>query len=118
MFEMNVNSQKKVFIIKVAGFIQEEEAKKFMEAYNKNINSFKASEYSLILVADELSASKPEMIPALEGVVNLYKSTGFKNYYSTTPKSAVTSMQLKRVANHCGMNIIFEPTVEDVLKKL
>ena len=118
MFEMKVNSQKKAFIIKVGGFFQEEEAKRFMKSYNENINSFKASEYSLILVADELSVSKPEMIAALEGIVNIYKSSGFKNYYSTTPKSAVTKMQLKRVADNCGMNIVFEPTIEDVLKKL
>lgn len=118
MFEMKVDSQKKAFIIKVGGFFQEEEAKRFMENYNKNVNSFKASEYSLILVADELSASKPEMIPALENIVGLYKSSGFKNYYSTDPKLAITKMQLKRVANNCGMNIIFEPTIEDVLNKL
>ena len=118
MFEMNVNSQKKAFIVKVAGFFQEEEANRFMEAYNKNINSFKASEYSLILIPDELSTSKPEMLPVLENAVKLYKSSGFKAYYSTTPKSAVTGMQLKRVANNCGIHIIFEPTVEDVLNKL
>lgn len=118
MFEMKVDSQKKAFVIKVGGFFQEEEAKKFLEAYNKNINSFKASEYCLVLVADELSVSKPEMIPALENIVNLYKSSGFKSYYSTEPKLAVTKMQLKRVASNCKMNINFEPTVEDVLKKL
>lgn len=118
MFEMKIDSQKKAFIIKVGGFFQEEEAKKFLEDYNKSVNSFKASEYSLVLIADELSASKPEMIPALEGIVKLYKSSGFKSHYSTDPKLAVTKMQLKRVANNCGMDIAFEPTLEDILKRL
>jgi hypothetical protein len=118
MFEMRVEPSKKAFIIKVGGFFQEEEAKDFISTYNRNVASFRPAEYNLVLVADELSTSKQEMLPVLEGVINMYRSTGFKNYYSTTPISVIAKIQLNKIAQKCNMNVIFVGSLEEVLRMM
>jgi hypothetical protein len=118
MFEIKVDSVKKALIIKVGGFFQEEEAKDFINTYNRNVASIRPSEYNLVLVADELSTSKQEMLPVLEGVINMYKSTGFKNYYSTTPRSVIAKIQLNKVAVKCNMKVTFGGSLEETLNMI
>lgn len=118
MFEMKVDPSKKAFIIKVGGFFREDEAMNFLETYNKHVQSINPSDYTLILLSEDLAVSNQDMLPKLEGIINLYKSAGFKKFYSTYPKSVVAKIQLEKISQKCNFNVSFEQTMEDIYKKL
>lgn len=118
MFKIKADERKKVVTIEVGGFFKNEEGQAFLNDYNKQVKAINPSNYSLIILGEGLATSSQEMAVILENTVNMYKSTGFKKYYGTLPKSASASMQLKKVVSKCGLDVTFGNSVEDILKTL
>lgn len=118
MFEMKIDKNKKAFIIKVGGYFSPAEGKNFLETYNNNVKSFNPGDYNVIILGEGLSTSSQDMVNTLHATVDMYKKTGFKKYYGTLPKSAVSAMQLKRVVKDCGLNVTFGENVDSILKSL
>lgn len=118
MYEINVDKGKKTFTIKVGGFFDETEGKKFVDEYAKKTTQVNPSEYSLIIGGENLSVSKPEMLPVLKAVFEMYKSSNFKKSFGTLPESTISAMQLKRVARETNFDIIFVNSIEEALNKL
>lgn len=118
MFKIKADESKKVITIEVGGFFKPEEGQAFLDAYNKQAKAINPSNYSVIILGEGLSTSTPEMAAVLENTIKMYKSTGFKKYYGTLPKSASAAMQLKRIVSKCGLDVTFGNSVEDILKTL
>lgn len=118
MYEINVDKVKKTFIIKVGGFFDEAEGKKFVDEYAKKTNQVNPSEYSLIIGGENLAVSKPEMLPVLKAVFEMYKGSNFNRCFGTLPGSTISAMQLQRVARETNFNITFVKTIEEALNKL
>lgn len=118
MFKIETDKVKKTFTVKVKGFFKENEGIDFLDEYKKNTSAITPSEYSLIVDGTELSISKPEMLPILNGCFNLYKSTGFKKNYGLYPKSSRLAFQLKRFCEECHLDMEFGYTREDLFNRL
>lgn len=114
MYKIEVKNSKKILFIHVGGFFQEEEAKNFLNDYNKAVKSIIPSNFTLVLESSDLSTSKKEMLPALENCMKMYKNTGFKSIISSEPKSPITLMQLKRLLESINMNVEFVKTLSNL----
>lgn len=118
MYEMEIDYDKKAFIIKISGFFKEDDVIQYIDEYYKKLKYIDPSKFSLVLIADDLAASSQYMLPKLESVVNIYKSTGFKNVFSTYPKSFLARIQIEKLSDLCGFNVSFKSSLEEIIKEL
>lgn len=118
MYEISVDKVKKTFTINVGGFFDETEGKKFVDEYAQKTNQVNPYEYSLIICGENLAVSKPEMLPVLKSVFEMYKGSNFNKSFGTLPESTISAMQLQRVARETNFDITFVKTIEEALNKL
>ncbi|MFT4416398.1 hypothetical protein ACLM5H_21265 [Fredinandcohnia humi] len=102
-YTMNVNLEKKTVDMTVSGTFTPEKAQQFINDYQHKLSSINASEFVLEFDCRDLDVVTQEMIPNLENCLALYKSTGFKKVEVGIRKSAIISMQLKRLARNVGL---------------
>lgn len=100
---MSVNSANKTVDMTVSGTFTPEKAQQFISDYESKIAAINASEYVLEFDCRDLDVVTKEMIPNLESCLALYKTSGFKKVEVGIKKSAIISMQLKRLANNVGL---------------
>ena len=103
IYTMNVNVVEKTIDMTVSGTFTPEKAKQFINDYQQKVSSINASEFILEFDCRDLDVVTKEMIPDLENCLTLYKSSGFKKVEVGIKKSAIISMQLKRLANNVGL---------------
>lgn len=97
MFQMEVNTAKKVFTIIAAGFFTMEEGQKFAEEYQTKVKTFAPQDYSLIVDGKDVKPSSPEVADALQGVMGMYLSVPFKKRYIVKLSSVVAQSQVQRL---------------------
>ncbi len=114
MFKMELNKEKKLFVITMGGFFREDEGKKFLDDYNTNVKSITPASYTLVLDGSGLLTSKQDMLPVLKNCVSLYKSSGFKSIVSLPPSSKTAEMQLLKAIEEVGTKIKFVDTIDNL----
>lgn len=97
---MNIYPERKVMRVAVIGMYKAEDGPEFAAAYAKHVAQINPSESTLVLDASELIATKMDLVPDLSAAFKAYMSTGFKEYITVQPKSAVCRMQLTRAASN------------------
>ncbi|MFS0674432.1 hypothetical protein [Ornithinibacillus sp. 179-J 7C1 HS] len=102
-YTMKVNPAKKTIEMTVSGTFTPEKAQQFIDDYQSKVASINASEFVLEFDCRDLDVVTKAMIPTLENCLQLYKSSGFKKVEVGISKSAIISMQLKRLANNVGL---------------
>lgn len=102
-YTMSVNRGEKTIEMTVSGTFTTEKAKQFIDDYQQKISSINASEFILEFDCRDLDVVTQKMIPELENCLSLYNSSGFKKVEVGIKKSAIISMQLKRLANKVGL---------------
>ncbi|WP_166243540.1 hypothetical protein [Paenibacillus turpanensis] len=113
MITFDNKAAEKKLVITVSGFIREEEGEAFLNDYNRHIGMIKPAEYTLIVDSTGLSASKPEMLPVLEGCFRLYMSNGFKKILMVRPSSTISKIQMEKLAKSIDYTGIFVDKLED-----
>lgn len=110
--------KEKAILITVGGFFTPDEAKSFIEEYESIIQKIDTKSTSLILDGRELKASNQEMLPMLQGCMQLYMRDDFKKVFMIKFDSSVTNSQVARVAKEIGFDKRYEmvATVEEALK--
>lgn len=102
-YTMKVNVAEKTVDMTVSGTFTPEKAKQFVDDYQLKLSSVNTSEFVLQFDCRDLDVVTKEMIPDLENCLALYKSSGFKKVEVGIKKSAIISMQLKRLASNVGL---------------
>ncbi|RPJ95243.1 hypothetical protein CW357_11560 [Rummeliibacillus sp. TYF005] len=103
-YTMSLNQLKKEMNIKIIGNFTPEQAKRFMDDYNKNVNSINAADFNLVLDCLELAIVTPELVPALEDCYKLYKSSNFNKVIFEISNKPIVKMQLNRIAKKVGLD--------------
>jgi len=102
-YTMSVNPATKTVDMTVSGTFTPEKAQQFVNDYQSRIAKINASEYVLEFDCRDLDVVTQDMIPNLESCLALYKSSGFKKVEVGIRKSAIISMQLKRLAKNVDL---------------
>lgn len=118
MYSMEINKEKKAFIVRVGGFFKEGEGEKFLEEYQENITKFNPREYNFVICGKDLKTSSQDAVQILDQCLKLYKSTGYKSYYTTMPASPTAKMQLNKLLDANNLKMEIGETVEGILQKL
>ena len=113
MYKIEQKRAEKMLLISFDGFPSTEETMVFVEDYMKNVASINAKDYSLVLDGKKLSPLKQEALPNLEQSYLAYMNEGYKNIIIITPESAITKMQLERVAKKVSFPVSYASSIEE-----
>ncbi|WP_110928711.1 hypothetical protein [Bacillus massiliglaciei] len=102
-YSININSNRKVIEMYVAGSFTPADAQAFMSDYSRTVSSIDAPSYTLEVDCTEMNVVTPKMIPELEGSYQLYKQSGFHKVIFKIKKSTILKMQLSRLARNTGL---------------
>jgi hypothetical protein len=109
MFKFEVNHNKKLVQVTVSGSFDEVEAGQYIKAYQDTANSVKPSEYALYVDGREQKVVAGTLVEDMQGAVGMYLATGYKRVIVTLPKSAVASMQIKRIQGYEQLTFVNSP---------
>lgn len=98
-----VNNVSKVVNMSVSGRMTPEDAEAFLVDYNTKMSAIKGSEYTLEIDCTTMQVLTPDLTQDLAGVMQLYKSTGFKKILIIVSQNAVLKMQLGRIVRNAGL---------------
>lgn len=104
-YEMSLDKIKKEINIRIWGMFEPNDANSFVEDFRKELSPIQTSEFILAFDAKELNVSKPEMLPMLEGCLQMYKACKFKKIAVEVGKNVTLKMQLSRLSRNIGLNI-------------
>ncbi|AGK55327.1 hypothetical protein [Bacillus sp. 1NLA3E] len=103
-FNFNVNSEEKIFDVKVEGSFSEGDAVSFINQYNKHTASFNPTEYIIDLDCTDLKVSDNDVLPMLEQCYKMYKESGFSKVIFKIKQNTILKMQLGRIARSTGLS--------------
>jgi len=114
----NFDQKERAILVTVGGFFTPDEVKLFIEEYELIVKSLDTKSISLILDGRELKASNQEMLPMLQGCMQLYMRDNFKKVFLIKFASSVTNSQVARVAREIGFDKRYEmvSSVEEALE--
>lgn len=118
MYKLKIDEIKKAFIIIFEGNFGAGDFNNFITEYNKCVCEINPGEYNLIIVGDYLLALRQEMLLKLQSMINMYKLTGFKNYFGTFPVNEAAKAQFQNIINKCNFRILIEPSFKDIYENL
>ena len=98
-----VNTARKVVNMSVSGKMTPEDAKAFLVEYNTKMSAIRGSEYTLEIDCTTMQVLTPDLTQDLTGVMQLYKSTGFKKILIIVSNNAVLKMQLGRLIRNTSL---------------
>lgn len=97
-YKVEADRTRKLFIATVGGFFQMSDAEGFIRDFMQEGSTIQASEYTLVVDASGLSTVKQDLLDILEQAFKMYMTLGFKKIYMVESNSAITSMQIRKVA--------------------
>jgi hypothetical protein len=109
MFNFEVDHNKKLVQVTVKGSFDEVEAGQYIKAYQDTANSVKPSEYTFYVDGREQKVIAGTLFEDMQGAVSMYLSTGYKKVIVTLPKSAVASLQIKRIQGYEQLTFVDSP---------
>ncbi|MFD1775244.1 hypothetical protein [Paenibacillus rhizophilus] len=86
--------------VTVEGSFSQEDAARFVAAYNDSVSKFNPQQYEIVLDCTTMNVTAPGVVPMLEQCYVMYKESGFKNVVFIIAKNPVLKMQLSRVARN------------------
>jgi hypothetical protein len=118
MVKLDIDSTKKVFLVKASGVLAAQEIQDFIIAFEENIKKIDARQYALIVDAKEQKTIAPDGAPLLEKVLKLYVDTPFKKRFSVVLESAVAMLQVKKVGKDNIDPFTMVTSVEEAYKNI
>ncbi|WP_040213095.1 hypothetical protein [Clostridium polynesiense] len=97
MFEIKIDSGKKVFYAFAEGFFNMDEAKKFEQEFLAKAKSVNTSEYSLLINTKDLKPSSPEVADNMSNIIKMYLETPFKKRIALKVEFVLAQMQIERI---------------------
>lgn len=97
-FKFETSPASRALNVVVEGSFSQEDAARFVTAYNDSVSKFNPKDYDIVLDCTTLNVTAPGVVPMLEQCYLMYKESGFKNVVFTIAKNPVLKMQLGRIA--------------------
>ncbi|GGN98468.1 hypothetical protein [Saccharibacillus kuerlensis] len=113
-FNVEVDKTKKLFIATVGGFFQMSDAEGFAFQFMQAGSQIQSSEYTLVVNAHELATVKQDLLDLLEQAFKMYMTLGFKKIYMVESKSAITSLQIRKIAEKTNFSGILVKSMDEV----
>lgn len=117
MFKFENKRAENTLLVTVGGFFTPEEGENFVKEYTKNVAAVRPSNYKLIVESVELAASSQAQLPALEYCLQMYMKDGFNKIVMVNPKSAISKIQLQKLARNMNFKGDFVNTLPEALAK-
>lgn len=102
-YAFNLKTDEKIIDVMVEGLFTPQNATNFISDYQKCIAKINPTQHTLAFDATKLKVSTQEMLPMLEGCLQMYKEAGFCKIVVNAGSSAVLKMQLRRVVSKVGL---------------
>lgn len=113
-YNVEVDRAKKLFIATVGGFFQMSDAEGFALKFMQEGSTIQASEYTLVVDASGLATVKQDLLDMLEQAFQMYMTLGFKKIYMVESKSAITSIQIRKIAEKTNFSGELVKSLDDV----
>ncbi len=97
MYNIQINTEKKVLYAFAEGFLNLEDANGFIKDFKEKSSSINSKDYSLLINTKNLKPATPEIADKMGGLILMYINTPFKARYALKLDSAVGQMQVNRV---------------------
>jgi hypothetical protein len=97
MYNIEIESAKKVIKVTISGLFNLEEMKNYLDELTANCSKVNTSEYTLIIDAREQKAVSQDVIPYVEKIMKFYSETTFKKKISVVLDSAIAMSQVNRI---------------------
>jgi hypothetical protein len=104
-YDISLDTIDKTLNVKIGGMFDQSDAESFIKDFTGILATIKAIDFDLVFDASELSVSKPEMLPMLEGCFKMYKDIGFKKVVANVGSNITLKMQLGRIARTAGLDL-------------
>ncbi|SES76451.1 hypothetical protein SAMN05421676_101392 [Salinibacillus kushneri] len=102
-YYINIVHGKKTIEMEVRGSFTEEDVQRFARDYQNAVSSITTDEYTLEVDCTNMEILRQEMIPQLEGSMQMYKESGFKTVQFNTKSNAILKLQIHRLARNIGL---------------
>ena len=105
-YQFTIKRVEKVLEVKTQGVFTQEDGMQYIADYKANVAKIKPDEFTLEFDCSNLSLNRPEVIPILQGCLEMYKKDGFKKVVShigNSPDRAIVRMQFLRLAKNAGL---------------
>lgn len=103
-YTIQVNSTQNAVNMEVGGSYTPEKVEQFLKDYHNKIDPIPASQYELHFDCRSLNIVTQDMVPHLQGCLELYKTSGFKKVVVEIVKNPIIKMQLNRIAKNAGLD--------------
>lgn len=120
MFNMEIDRDKKAFIITVAGSFTSKESMDFLNDFHTLTKEFDLKEFTLVVDGKDLRVSASNVSDKLRDVIELYSKSPFKKRIIVKQKSAMAFNQSNRLAIDIfnSDTFLFVNTIEEAFSKL
>lgn len=98
MYKFEVDERKKVFSVYGTGLFTVKECEDFIKEFRTKTKTFNSNGFALVLDCKDVVTNTQDVAPYMVEMAKMYIEVPFKKRFMVVPKSAVATMQLKRVA--------------------
>ncbi|KAA8750249.1 MULTISPECIES: hypothetical protein [Paenibacillus] len=103
-FILKTDVPNKVLNIELEGSFSQEDGLRSISAYQDTIAPINTKEYDLNIDCKKLNVTAPEIVPLLEGCLQLFKKDEYKKVVLTLENNAILKMQLSRLGRSVGLD--------------
>lgn len=103
-FILTTDVPNKVLNIELEGAFSQEDGLRSISAYQDTIAPINTQEYHLNIDCKKLNVTAPEIVPLLEGCLQMFKKDEFKKVVLTLENNSILKMQLSRLGRSVGLN--------------
>ena len=97
MYKMELKTSEKVLLINMSGFMTRTESLGCVKELENKIKEVNPTQYNIVVDADGLKTSSPELVGHMEKALDMISNTPFKMRFSILPKDIIATSQVKRV---------------------
>lgn len=106
MFKFEINEVKNVVHVTVEGLFSDEMAKSYINEYQSTLAKIVPSTYTLFVDGREQKVVDSTVFEDMQMAIDLYLSSGFKKVFIALPKSAVATLQIKRLNGYDKLTFV------------
>lgn len=119
MYNMEINTAKKLFYVTTEGMFDVAKAEAYIRDFKTNLGKINPSEYVFLIDSRKQITSNPEVGETLSQALKMYMDAPFKKRYIVKLQSVIAMSQVKRLAGpEFSQKIDLVDTPEEVINSL
>jgi hypothetical protein len=113
LYTFKLDKNKEIFIVKVKGYFEEEDAKLYISEFQTIVNTINPSKYTLIIDGTEQAPVSSQVMEDIGFVLKVYSMANFKRIIIVNPASEVSRLQVDSCVRELNFQGIFVGSVEE-----